>query len=938
MKTNSISKWMKGFYYGRPIASRPARTAAGHFRLIIGVLVAMLLGLHLAYLLLAPPDPPYPLIWFLIASMVIYGLYVGVRSAIPVRWEARYYTPWIQGLRAEGGLVGTALLMGVFAWFRQDNLLWPLLLLPILLLSEHGPTKWLLFGLGQAVIVALSAAWLDSRQPLVAFLTGQAVFQAGTEGVTIVLFGFLFHYMMRNLSARDERIDQLRQLLAAIAPDLSAAQSTDAMQERTIRAFMEVVEAQCGSIWVAGRQPGVLRLQAQVDDTPQHAASCVLAAELDDAAGATLPALVLQSGRTQCFSRAPHSPLVFVGTTAEVGVPLQAFQLDRPRSTATLVLGFTRPMGKDEVRRVHLTLEEIAGQFSPLFYYVSLRAEYEALRDLGHAVSANLEQAPVIGALLELITTTLGFDFATVSLVDKVRQVIATVDGLGVAREWIERAVHPLDGSDIQADIVRRGEPEILRGWDPRFDRTIWEKFGHDKMMRVFIPMRVKTSAGKMCCIGTVEAGYRDAAQAEISGQQVDLLRPFVDQAAVAVYKARLYDEAQHRTQALERLHQVGRAIQGAVWSLSQLMQEIGDSALDVLQADIVLLYGYDRDARRIELLHTAGQIRGSSPPTPRLDEGNILDWIIEHRRPFYTANAQHCPELIGHEPEAATSNRYRSFTRRQQVQAFAGLPLLSGRRLVGIMCVNYRHAYDLTDETRWIAELFAQQAGVALENARLKRIDTELALARERSHLSRELHDALVQDLFGLSLKVRTWLQEQCLLDSAAGRLQQILELSEGARGQIGYLVSTLRAQPAGRQDYRRAIDEIVARVRQFYALQVTCQNEDTSGIGLSPAANTALAHVAQEAVTNVICHARANRIDIRTWLDRESSAVHLVVEDDGIGFIHARRDGYGLINMHEFADEAQGEFKIWSTPGHGTRVEAIVPVIETQPDLPAE
>ena len=127
-------------------------------------------------------------------------------------------------------------------------------------------------------------------------------------------------------------------------------------------------------------------------------------------------------------------------------------------------------------------------------------------------------------------------------------------------------------------------------------------------MIRVFLAMSVMDpTTGDRKCIGTLEAGYRHAhgtPRTEITDAQVDLLRPFVNQAAIAVAKARLYQEMEQLYEETERLylesrqtaevltalHHGGQAIQSAVWDHERLLQQIGHSAEKVLGADLVLL------------------------------------------------------------------------------------------------------------------------------------------------------------------------------------------------------------------------------------------------------------------------------------------------------------------------------------------------------------
>ena len=85
-------------------------------------------------------------------------------------------------------------------------------------------------------------------------------------------------------------------------------------------------------------------------------------------------------------------------------------------------------------------------------------------------------------------------------------------------------------------------------------------------------------------------------------------------------------------------------------------------------------------------------------------------------------------------------------------------------------------------------------------------------------------------------------------------------------------------------------------------------------------------LLRILREAMTNAGRHGRANRVAVRLWRNGD---VHLVVDDDGCGFVEderARR-GFGLISMQERARAMAGRLVVASSPGRGTAVEAVIP-----------
>jgi hypothetical protein len=99
--------------------------------------------------------------------------------------------------------------------------------------------------------------------------------------------------------------------------------------------------------------------------------------------------------------------------------------------------------------------------------------------------------------LCEVIQKKFGFDFLALQAVDQAERSISTIYGTDVAGELIGLAKHPLDRlpseCDIQADIATADPPRIetITDWDDRFDKWIFERYGHRNMSRVWTPIMV---------------------------------------------------------------------------------------------------------------------------------------------------------------------------------------------------------------------------------------------------------------------------------------------------------------------------------------------------------------------------------------------------------------------------------------------------------------
>jgi signal transduction histidine kinase len=122
-------------------------------------------------------------------------------------------------------------------------------------------------------------------------------------------------------------------------------------------------------------------------------------------------------------------------------------------------------------------------------------------------------------------------------------------------------------------------------------------------------------------------------------------------------------------------------------------------------------------------------------------------------------------------------------------------------------------------------------------------------------------------------------------------------------------------------------ALERLVDTFREQTGIAVDF--ESTLPARLPPELETALYRIVQESLTNVVKHARAERVGV--VLTRKENAVAVVIEDDGVGFEPgaAREGGLGLVGMRERIGLLGGRLEIESRPGSGTTFSAEVPLL---------
>ena len=205
-----------------------------------------------------------------------------------------------------------------------------------------------------------------------------------------------------------------------------------------------------------------------------------------------------------------------------------------------------------------------------------------------------------------------------------------------------------------------------------------------------------------------------------------------------------------------------------------------------------------------------------------------------------------------------------------------------------------------------------------------------------ERKRISRELHDDTAQTLAALLIRLRL---ARAAEDGGArdGQLDQFrVELGE-ALERIRRFARGLRPPALDELGLVPALESHVRMVTESVDAEVRIEAEPLEGV-LTSAAELALYRIAQEALSNAIRHSGAKRVLIR--LRREPGAVELSVKDDGAGFdvaaTRAQGRGLGLFGMEERAFYVGGSVEIESRRGHGTEMQARVPVDRALPRTP--
>jgi signal transduction histidine kinase len=214
----------------------------------------------------------------------------------------------------------------------------------------------------------------------------------------------------------------------------------------------------------------------------------------------------------------------------------------------------------------------------------------------------------------------------------------------------------------------------------------------------------------------------------------------------------------------------------------------------------------------------------------------------------------------------------------------------------------------------------------------RLRQIGSRFQLVlEERARLAREIHDTLAQGFVGISSQLDAVSMAMPEDETPARQyLQMARRMARHSLTEARRSMMDLRASVLQDVDLAAALESGARVWTAGQPVEVSVE-VDGDRRPLPQETEQQLLRIAQEAVANVIKHARASRIEIR--LQREPKRLRLRIVDNGCGFeerdaFAAHGGHFGLIGMRERAERLGGELRLSSQPGHGTEVEVSVPI----------
>jgi len=263
-------------------------------------------------------------------------------------------------------------------------------------------------------------------------------------------------------------------------------------------------------------------------------------------------------------------------------------------------------------------------------------------------------------------------------------------------------------------------------------------------------------------------------------------------------------------------------------------------------------------------------------------------------------------------------------------MKSFLGVPIRAGDQQLGQIYLTEKiGAPEFTPDDEKIIQMLAAYAYAAIQNARLHENSRRLAVLEERERIGMDLHDGIIQSIYGLGLSLESAfhsLNEEP--NEAREKMQQTMDgLNQVIRDIRSYIMD-LKPRQLGEEGLITGLNRLIAEFNSNAKAKISFLEADSVVNKLKEDHAKVFFHICQEALANIAKHSDAKKVELSIWSTVER--ILMEINDDGKGFdldnMHSSL-GHGLANMQLRVRSIGGDIEISSSIGNGTTILAWVP-----------
>jgi signal transduction histidine kinase len=520
--------------------------------------------------------------------------------------------------------------------------------------------------------------------------------------------------------------------------------------------------------------------------------------------------------------------------------------------------------------------------------------------------SSSLELNQVLNQIAEMLAIATGVPTCDIYLLDEEQNMLVRRAGTGFPDPARQAFAERLRLDPHRAGLTRRVlsslepvlEPDVLA---PQvFSHVNYREIVQTLDVRSILALPIKVGRQVLGIAFIVSLGEPHTFTKEV----IELAGGITNAVALAVKNAQDYEELRLRLAESQSLQRVATDLLRGT-TLPEVLHTVCTSVQQLTGATGSVILKLEED----EWLRVSYEIGEPAPP----------DRMPVAFSPPGLAVRQGAPVLIN---DAAELSRLFQAYPHPDFSTLLVVPMRVGAGVIGALAaVNKPGGFNQRDIR--VVSLFADQAAICMEHARLVAQVERGAVVEERQRLARELHDSVTQSLYSVTLYA-----DATALALAAGKtgvatnnLRELRETARQAMRDMRLLIFELHPPVLEKEGLAAALQTRLAAVETRAGLQTELRVEGEER--LPPAIAQELYGIAQEALNNVIKHSHAQAVTVQ--LRYTDGAVCLEVCDDGVAFDvpSARvRGGMGLRGIEERAARIGGRLVLASEPGRGTRV----------------
>jgi len=553
--------------------------------------------------------------------------------------------------------------------------------------------------------------------------------------------------------------------------------------------------------------------------------------------------------------------------------------------------------------------------------------ELGALNVVGNAVGSSLELEEVVGTLRNILSDHLGFPRGKIFSYNETDRCFHLQDCWGVAearREYYRQLPLPAGNEELVQDpaALARYLEQTLISRIPAASRLLFER-----EQTLCLPLLAQNTLQGALILSRGEAG-------KFSAIDAGFYNTLANQVGAAVQNARLYKAELHARQTAETLRGASQALSQSL-NLETVLHTLLDYLAKLVPFDVgqVLLMEDETHLLARSYFGRTGDPIQAAPVGLDLTGYPVIETILSTHRSMCIVNTD---LLVEWRPLPG-----------EKTKSWLGIPLITGEKAIGIVSLEMTQDGCFSDEHLELAEALIGQAAIAVQNAwlfeqvrsgreRLQALSRRLVEVQEteRRYIARELHDEASQILiylkYGLDLLKRDAHQPEAVV---AG-IDELDRMAGEVLDNLRRIAVDLRPASLDHLGLVPALRQYIEAVSEKHALMIQFETRGVSG-RLPTEVETSLYRIIQEALTNVVRHAKAARVDI--LLDQNEDKITTRVVDNGIGFdpIEAKeKNRLGLFGMRERAEMLGGRLTMESQPGTGTMILVEIPYAYTHLD----